>query len=278
MRKSKKLEVSMESTDTKQFFKRQSPTALGWLVITGLVMTAIPGIVTWSIVGNDAIALLIIAAVLFLAAGIVATGIRWTPLLGSLLGAGMLIISALQPYVIYHLTQPKAGNFLLFVMVLLTISSAIITLGSGITATWQNYSQHTHHTPTWLTPALTSLAGIFVGAILIAAIAQPAPAATATGGGEPTVHMGAGNFVQSSVTISKGSKLMLVDDTNIPHILANGTWQNGTPKPAIEPGAPTVNNIQVAGNSVEIGPFNTAGTYHVYCTVHPGMTLTIIVQ
>lgn len=269
----------MESTGTKQLFKRQSPSTLGWLIITGLVIIAIPSITVWGIVGNDAIALLIIAAVMFIGAGIIATGIRWAPLLGSLLGVGMLIISAFQPYVTYHLTQPKAGNFLLFVMILLIIAGSVMALGGGISATIQNYSQHTRRTPGWLTPALTGLAGIFVGAILIAAIAQPAPAATASSsGGESTVHMGAGNFVQSSVTISKGSKLMLVDDGNIPHILANGTWQNGTPKPATEPGAPTIDHVQVAGNSVEIGPFNTAGTYHVYCTVHPGMTLTIIVQ
>ena len=27
-----------------------------------------------------------------------------------------------------------------------------------------------------------------------------------------------------------------------------------------------------------IGPFNTAGTFHLYCTVHQGMNLTVIVQ
>jgi plastocyanin len=33
-----------------------------------------------------------------------------------------------------------------------------------------------------------------------------------------------------------------------------------------------------SGGSVEIGPFTTAGTYHIYCTVHQGMNLEIIVQ
>lgn len=55
-------------------------------------------------------------------------------------------------------------------------------------------------------------------------------------------------------------------------------WVNNTPHPATEAGAPTLGNIQVNGNSIEIGPFNTAGTYHIYCTVHPGMNLTVIVQ
>ena len=118
-----------------------------------------------------------------------------------------------------------------------------------------------------------------IGAILIAAIAQTsAPTGTTYTNGMPSVHMSAGNFSQSSVTISKGSKLLLVDDVSVIHIFANGSWVNGAPKPEKEPGAPTVNNVQVNGNSVEIGPFAAAGTYHIYCTVHQGMNLTVIVQ
>ena len=47
-----------------------------------------------------------------------------------------------------------------------------------------------------------------------------------------------------------------------------------------ESGAPGMNNVQISGNgsSQVIGPFNTPGTYHFYCTVHPGMNLTVIVQ
>jgi plastocyanin len=120
-----------------------------------------------------------------------------------------------------------------------------------------------------------------IGAILIAAIAQPAATASTgstTPGGEPVVHMGPGNFLQSSVSVPKGSKLLLVDDGSFLHILTNGSWQNGQPKPAKEPQAPSVNNVQVNGNSIEIGPFTTAGTYHIYCTVHQGMNLTVIVS
>ncbi len=118
-----------------------------------------------------------------------------------------------------------------------------------------------------------------IGAIFIGALAQPAVVTGTTyTNGVPTVHMGAGNFLQSSVTIPKGSKLLLVDDVSSLHILANGSWQNGVAKPVDESGAPRVNNVQVNGNSIEIGPFNTAGTYHIYCAVHQGMNLTIIVE
>ena len=124
---------------------------------------------------------------------------------------------------------------------------------------------------------------MLLGVILIAAIAQSGPPGAASTGttstnGVPTVHMGVANFTQSSVTIAKGSKLLLVDDVAVTHILANGSWQHGTATPAHEPGTPTVNNVQVNDNSVEIGPFTTAGTYHLYCIVHRGMNLMIIVQ
>ena len=101
-----------------------------------------------------------------------------------------------------------------------------------------------------------------------------------TGGSGATVHMGPTNFDQSSVTISKGGTVTLVNDTSTVHIIANGQWVNGVAKPKREPGAPTVNNVQfsTAGQSQTIGPFNTPGTFHLYCTVHPGMKVTIIVK
>ena len=56
------------------------------------------------------------------------------------------------------------------------------------------------------------------------------------------------------------------------------TWQNGQPERSKEQNAPIVNNVQVSGGSVETGPFITAGTYHIYCTVHQDMNLQINVQ
>jgi len=93
-----------------------------------------------------------------------------------------------------------------------------------------------------------------------------------------TVHIGNTNFLQSSVTISKGGSVTLVDDVSVVHIIQNGSWDNGTAKPAKEAGAPTVQVSFQGSDTHDIGPFNTAGTFHVYCTVHPGMNLTITVQ
>ncbi|OLC61587.1 MAG: hypothetical protein AUH89_02450 [Ktedonobacter sp. 13_1_40CM_4_52_4] len=99
-----------------------------------------------------------------------------------------------------------------------------------------------------------------------------------TSGSRNQVHMSSQTFVQSSITISKGSSITLVDDVAVPHRIANGTWDNSIAKPMKETNAPAV-NVQLNGNDQQvIGPFATAGTYHLYCTFHPGMNLTVIVQ
>ena len=100
------------------------------------------------------------------------------------------------------------------------------------------------------------------------------------GSGSYTVHMNAMNFVQSSITVSKGSSIVLADNTATPHIIANGSWMDGNPQAMKEMGMPGVNNVQISGSSSSqtIGPFTTPGTYHLHCTVHPGMNLTVIVQ
>lgn len=93
------------------------------------------------------------------------------------------------------------------------------------------------------------------------------------------VHTSGASFAQSSITISKGGMLKLVDDDANVHIIANGSWANGVSKPARESGGPIVKNLQLTSkDSVQIGPFNTAGTYHLYCIVHPNMNLTVKVR
>ena len=229
-------------------------------------------------------ALIIVATALLVCTFLALTGLRWMPLLLTLISGIFLYQIARQPFIAYHLTKPKGtggGEFLVFALDVLIIAFIFMALGASIGAAVQNYRKGERRTPRWLSSAITGIVGVAIGGILIAAIAQPitttSTVATTTNG-VPTVHMGPGSFLQPSVTVTKGSKLLLVDDTSSVHILANGIWQNGTPKAEKELGAPTVDNVQVSGKSIEIGPFTTAGTYHIYCTVHQGMNLTVIVQ
>ncbi len=134
--------------------------------------------------------------------------------------------------------------------------------------------------------ALVLLVLALVSVSLAACIRPGTPVASggANGGGgvstgdSNTVHMGLVQFVQTSVTIAKGSKLKLVDDVAVPHIIQNGAWENGTANPSKETGAPTVNASYNGSDQSEVGPFTTAGTFKLYCTIHSGMNLTVTVK
>lgn len=122
--------------------------------------------------------------------------------------------------------------------------------------------------------------------VFVAACGQGASASTPTstpgnsGSGNVTaVHMGVQSFLQSSVTIKKGDSLNLVNDASDIHLISLGQWVNGSPKPETEPGAPQVHSLEFAGQASHmIGPWNTPGTYHLYCTIYQNMQLTVIVQ
>ena len=90
-----------------------------------------------------------------------------------------------------------------------------------------------------------------------------------------TVHLDASNFIQKCVNISKGSKVTLIDDVQVLHIITNGQWVNDNPQLVVQPGAPTIPNVSISGGSADIGPFNTAGKFGVLCTVHVGMNLIV---
>ena len=113
-------------------------------------------------------------------------------------------------------------------------------------------------------------------AVLLAACGSGSEANT----GPNPVHMNATNFVQNSITIKKGESITLINgDLFGSHTIANGTWENGTAQPTREGGAPVVKDVNIGGNSsATIGPFTTAGTFKLYCTVHAGMSLIVIVE
>lgn len=97
--------------------------------------------------------------------------------------------------------------------------------------------------------------------------------------GPNQVHMNDTDFLEQSITIKKGEEITLVNDAIAVHVVGNGTWdENNTALPATEDGAPAVDaSIGGYGNQ-QFGPFNTAGTFEIYCLTHPGMNLTVIVE
>ncbi|MDQ2906459.1 MAG: plastocyanin/azurin family copper-binding protein [Chloroflexota bacterium] len=112
--------------------------------------------------------------------------------------------------------------------------------------------------------------------LLLAACGIEKPASIGAGG--PSVKMGTNAFLQASITVPKGKTLTLIDSAAAPHIIQNGSWVNGTAKTTTESGAPTLNMSFSGSDTQATPPFTTAGTFHIYCTIHSGMNLTVIVQ
>jgi plastocyanin len=123
---------------------------------------------------------------------------------------------------------------------------------------------------------LAGLVGLVLFTLIMAACSIKDTGGAPAG---PTVNMTSSLFAVTTKKVGKGETLTMINPSSQPHTIANGTWDGSTPKPAKEPNAPPVSNVNVQpGSSITVGPFNTAGSYKFYCTIHPGMMLTVIVS
>ncbi len=207
---------------------------------------------------------------------------RWTKLISTLLLGYLFYVVWTQPFVVDSLSNPKGpdGGFGHFMGDVLVICCALLAFVCSLGVTIQYFRGGSRKTPRWYVVAASLVIGIGLGAMHIGTVALPQAASTTPTiiNGVATVHMNASNFLAPTVTMPKGDKLTLVDDSTEVHDLFNGTWQNDAPNVVQEPGAPKVNNVKLSNSSVTVGPFAIAGTYHIFCTIHQGMELTIIVQ
>ena len=132
--------------------------------------------------------------------------------------------------------------------------------------------------------ALVVVLGVLCS-LLLAACGSSNGNGTTTGNGASScdathVTMGANTFCETSITISKGSTITFIDDKSngTEHILVIGK----TGAPDTEQGAAdfgSSGHTFQPGDSFTTPPWNTAGTFHVTCTIHPTtMNLTITVQ
>jgi plastocyanin len=86
----------------------------------------------------------------------------------------------------------------------------------------------------------------------------------------------ASSFSKSSVTITQGQTLTFVDNSDI-HYLTTGEGGLYEKEPgAADMGGPTGHAID-AGQVWTTPPWTTPGTYHITCTIHPAMNLTVMV-
>jgi hypothetical protein len=225
-----------------------------------------------------ALAFVIVAVI---TAGIVAADLRWAPVLGALVALALAAITLAAPLASAALLHP-ATNPLRFSGLVIVLACALTAIGAGAVATIQIASGGIQHAPHWLGLGLTGLAGMVVGMIVVVGIVTanpPSSTAPTTTNGMPTVHLAGSDFLTNVVLVPKGAQLLLVDDDSVEHIITNGAWPaSGPPQAQVEPGAPAVRNLDIKGGSAPIGPFPSAGVFHLYCTLHRSMNLTVVVQ
>ena|SRR5919198_1470966 len=97
----------------------------------------------------------------------------------------------------------------------------------------------------------------------------PASSAPATSGGGSKVAMKNIQFNPKTLTVNKGATVTWTNEDSVSHDV---TKQSG-PGPNFSSGTGNI-----GGGGTYQQTFNTPGTIHYVCTVHPGMTGTIVVK
>jgi plastocyanin len=153
-------------------FRRQPLAALGKLTVAALIGIVL--VFTYVQVGIFGFVppLALFELVILIAAGVVAAGWRWAPLLGTLVSALLLILDG--PPLLETLQAPAVQGQV-FGVSAVTLALLVVGIGAGIGATAQNYRRAAgdRHTPRGLVAALIGLAGLLVGALLVAAVPYP---------------------------------------------------------------------------------------------------------
>ena len=238
----------------------------------------------WLVRSVVVLPLLIPALLAFLVVGLIVGHRGFAAGLGALIALAPVVTTAAISLASSALLHPTS-NLAFFGILIVQFACALTALVGGVAATIQ-YAQDGERserpTPGFLSPFLSGAVGLTVGMLLLAGIVSanpPSTAANTTTNGMPTVHIAGSTFLTNVVLVPKGESLLLVEDDSVEHIIQNGIWTpSGLPLPHIEPGAPIVHSLDLKGGSAEVGPFTTAGVFHLYCTIHQGMSLTVVVQ
>lgn len=120
---------------------------------------------------------------------------------------------------------------------------------------------------------------LFAVPFLVLGAAAPALAHTtpAPSGHSNLVGMRQESFSTDTVTLHVGEPLQLFNDSNFLHVVAPGQ----DARVADQPGEPRFGSRDVVsvprGTAYQTLTWGAPGTYHVTCTLHPDMNLTVVV-
>jgi plastocyanin len=272
--------TKISPTDTGTTTPRRGRSVLDVVMLVGLFIVVVADGVAQLQAGHIIPPVLVFQALYLLCGIVVASGWRWAMLLPLVVCPLGIMGDFASGFPQYTLTHPSS-NAVAFGLFVLEYPLLALVIGASVSKLVQTLRREPFHAPRWLSPTVGAVAGLILGAFLIGTIAQaPTAGGSATGqAGSATVHLTATQFAPNIVALHKGDRLIIVDDGPVPHTLTNGSWSaDNRPVSGVEPGAPQVNNVALNNNTVTLGPFATPGTYHLYCTIHPGMNLTIVVQ
>jgi plastocyanin len=122
---------------------------------------------------------------------------------------------------------------------------------------------------------------VSVGFVVLLALAIAACGTNSGGAGATgsTLSLGASSFTGATdITITAGQSVTFDDSSGGTHDLVTGTNGQFT----AETGAPnefsTKDGLRLSAGDKKTVTFNTAGTYHITCTIHPTMQATVTVN
>jgi plastocyanin len=276
----------MATTDSSPLNVSEAPlrargrSVLDVAMLVGLAIVVVGNVIAMVTEGAIIPPVLIATIAYLICAAVVASGWRWSMLVPLVVCSLGIVADFSSGFPEYSLTHPSA-NYVAFGLFVLEYPLLIMVVVAAGVKTAQTLRRETPHAPRWLQPALGAVAGLVLGAFLIGVVAQSPSASgvSATQKGTQTVHLTPARFAPDIIALHKGDTLTIVDDAPVPHTITNGAWTaDNKPVPGVEPGAPIIRNVEVNNTTATVGPFTTPGTYHIYCTIHPGMSLTILVQ
>src|SRR5258707_3655503 len=272
--------TKVSPTGTGPTTPRRGRSVLDVVMLVGLFIVVLADGVAQVLEGAIIPPVLVFQALYLLCGIAVATGWRWAMLLPLVVCPLGIVADFASGFPEYTLTHPSS-NAVAFGVFVLEYPLLALVIGGSVIKLVQTVRREPFHAPRGLSPALGAVAGLILGAFLIGTIAQaPAAGGSATGqAGSATVHLTAARFAPDIVALHKGDRLIIVDDGPVPHTLTNGSCSaDHPPLPGVEPGAALGNDVPLDHQPVPTGPTTQPGTYHLYCTIHPGMNLTVVVQ
>jgi plastocyanin len=265
---------------SREEMRTRKHSSLDVVMMIGLAVVVVTNVLAMLIEGGIIPPVLIAVVAYTICAIIVASNWRWSMIFPLVLCTLGIISDFASGFPEYSLTHPSA-NYVPFVLFVINYPLLVMVIVAAALKLAQTIRHDTPHAPTWSRPALGAMFGLMLGALLFGVIAQPptGSSAGAAKAGTKTVHLAPTSFAPDIIALHKGDTLRIVDDAPVPHTITNGRWSSDNkPVPGVEPGAPIIKNVDLNNNTATVGPFPTPGTYHIYCTLHPGMSLTIIVQ